>query len=411
MQSQARLPRRRFLGGVAWGALASAMSPAGTLSVQAQGTEANPGSLTRTPIALMAPRPDGFEAVWGVNTLCQGRIAWEADDGTHGSAGPDPFGFVPQGGSVLRVRVNGLRPGTRYRVQAMTRSADGKSEEVSPWRPFRTLDPKAKSTEFVVWNDTHVNNTTIQKLHATTPAADFLLWNGDTCNDWTSEDLLVPTLLHPGQCDITEGRPLFLTWGNHDVRGRHAYAMPSMVATPNHRPFYAFRSGPLAAVCLHTGEDKPDDHPSFGGRVAFDALRREQAVWLEETLRRPEMREAPYRVVFCHIPLRWKDESVQDYSKTGFDRHSGRSRAAWHDVLVRWRVQLIVSGHTHQPAWLPATREFPYGQLIGGGPSLTGATWMHGTADRSRLEIVVRALDGTVKHKVQVAPGRRTRAV
>jgi hypothetical protein len=411
MRPPSPLPRRRFLGAVTLGTLASGLSPADLSSARAQPAGSSTGPLTRTPVSLMAPRPDGFEAVWAVNSLCQGRIAWESDDGTRGSASPDAFGFVPQGSSVLRVRVNGLKPGTHYRVQAVTRSADGKTEETSAWKSFRTLDTKAASTSFVVWNDTHVNNATIQKLHTTTPAADFLLWNGDTCNDWTSEDLLIPTLLHPGQCDITEGRPLFMTWGNHDVRGRHAYVMPSMVATPNHRPFYAFRSGPLAAVCLHTGEDKPDDHPSFGGRVAFDALRHEQAVWLEETLRRPEMREAPYRVVFCHIPLRWKDESVQEYSKTGFDRHSGRSRAAWHDVLVRWRVQLIVSGHTHQPAWLPATREFPYGQLIGGGPSPTAATWMQGTADRSRLEIVVRALDGTVKHTVQVAPGRRTRAV
>lgn len=411
MQPPVPLHRRHFLGGLTVGALAGALSHTLTPSAHAQQAPTTAShSLTRTPVSLMAPRPDGFEAVWAVNRLCQGRVNWEAEDGTRGTAGPDAFGFVPQGDSVIRVQVNGLQPGTRYRVQAVTRAADGKSEETSPWKSVRTLNPKAASTSFVVWNDTHVNNPTIQKLHATTPAADFLLWNGDTCNDWTSEALLIPTLLHPGQCDITDGRPLFMTWGNHDVRGPHAYAVPSMVATPNQRPFYAFRSGPLAAVCLHTGEDKPDDHPSFGGRVAFDVLRREQADWLETTLRQPGLRDAPYRVVFCHIPLRWTDERVQDYSKTGFDRHSGRSRAAWHDILVRWRAHLIVSGHTHHPAWLPPTAEFPYGQLIGGGPSPTGATWMEGTADASRLQIVVRTLDGTVKHAVQVSPGRRTRA-
>jgi len=61
------------------------------------------------------------------------------------------------------------------------------------------------------------------------------------------------------------------------------------------------------------------------------------------------MRHAPFRVVFCRIPLGWLDESVQDYSKTGFDRHSGRSRDGWHAALVRWRAQLVISGHTHQP--------------------------------------------------------------
>lgn len=410
MQIEQRMGRRGFLGRVAAGALVGA-GPGRLTSRAAAASDAAPGgALVRTPISVMAPRVDGFEAVWAVNALCQGRVRWETEHGGRGEAGTEDFGFVPQGDRVVRVRVTGLEPGRRYRVQAVTRSADGQREECSEWKTVGTLDAKAAGTRFVVWNDTHVNAATLQRLHAVTPAADFLVWNGDTCNDWTSEELLIPTLLHPGGCDITEGRPLFLVWGNHDVRGRHAYAMPRMVATPGGRPFYAFRSGPVAAVCLHTGEDKPDGHASFGGRVAFDALRVEQARWLEEVLERPGMRDAPYRIVFCHIPLRWLDESFQDYDQKGFDRHSGRSRAAWHGALVRWRAQLVISGHTHHPAWLAPTREFPYGQLVGGGPTPGGATWMEGRADRSGLDVVVRGLDGVVKHTVRVRPGRRSRA-
>ena len=78
------------------------------------------------------------------------------------------------------------------------------------------------------------------------------------------------------------------------------------------------------------------------------SLRAEQARWLREITQRPDLRDAPYRVVFCHIPLRWKDESPQDYAASGFDRHSGRSRAAWHDTLVAWKAQVILSGHTHR---------------------------------------------------------------
>jgi hypothetical protein len=387
--------------------LGAGPSPALAQAVAQDPAAAGAASLMRTPMAVMAPRADGFEAVWAVSTLCQGRVAWEGDDGTHGVAGADTYGFVPQNQDVIRVRVDGLKPGSRYRVRALTRSADGRREESGPWTGFRTLAPKASSTSFTVWNDTHVNTNTLRKLHEVTPESDFHVWNGDTCNDWTSEALLVPTLLHPAGCDFTQGRPLCLAWGNHDVRGVHAYAMPRMVATPGGRPFYAFRSGPVAAVFLHTGEDKPDDHPSFGGRVAFDELRREQAAWLDEVVRQPGMRDAPYRIVFCHIPLRWLDEKFQDYSRTGFDRHSGRSREAWHGALVRWRAQLIVSGHTHHPGWLPPTKEFPYGQLVGGGPSPSGATWMHGNADARGLEIKVRNLEGEVKHHVRVQPGRR----
>ncbi len=392
--------RRRFIGQVAGGTIGAALV---TGSSRAEVPAAS-GSLTRTPMVLMAPRADGIEAVWGVTTLCRGRIEWESNDGTRGVASTDAFGFVPQGDKVLRVRLSGLKPGRTYRVRAVTLAAEGTATETTEWKSFRTLDPTASSTSFVVWNDTHINNPTIKALHEKTPRADFLLWNGDTCNDWKAEDLLIPTLLHPGECDITDGRPLLLTWGNHDVRGRFAFRMPDMVATPSGRPFYAFRSGPVAFIFMDTGEDKPDNHPSFEGRVSFDRLRKEQASWLAKTIKRPEMAGAPYRILCCHIPLRWIDESPQDYANRGFDRHSGRSRAAWHDSLVAWKAQVVISGHTHRDTWIPANEEFPYAQLIGGGPKPEAATWMEAKADADRLRIVVRNLAGEIRHDVSFQP-------
>ena len=388
--------RRHFIGALATGGL-------GTALAQETPLQQKP-SLVRIPLVIMVPRVDGFEAVWAVSRLSRGRLEWEAADGAKGTARADAFGFVPQGEVVLRVRLSELKPGTAYRVRSHTIAADDQETVTSAWKTVRTLDATAAETRFVMWNDTHINDDTIRALHAATPAADFLLWNGDTCNDWTKDELLVPTLLHPGGCDITERRPLFMTWGNHDVRGAHAFKMPGLVATPAGRPYYAFRSGPVAVICLHTGEDKPDDHPSFQGRVAFDVLRTEQARWLAETIRQPEMRDAPYRIVFCHIPLRWRDESAQDYSQTGFDRHSGRSRAAWHNSLVEWKAQIILSGHTHESYWLPPTAEFPYGQLIGGGPQLARATWTEGVADATQFRLKVTNLDGKLLHEVTLKP-------
>lgn len=395
------MKRRLFLGQLAGGALGATLAPGAAVSAQRAPAA---GSLTTTPLVVMAPRSDGMEAVWAVSQLARGRLEWQGDDGSSGAAATDKFGFVPQGQRILRVRLDGLKPGHTYRVRSVTVATDTGETATSEWKPFRPLNPAAAETSFVVWNDTHVNNPTIQQLHEKTPSADFLLWNGDTCNDWKTEDILVPTLLHPGERDISAGRPLFIVWGNHDVRGKHAFAMPGMVATPTGRPFYAFRSGPVAVICLHTGEDKPDSHPGFGGRVAFDHLRQEQAEWLAATIRQPEMRDAPYRVVFCHIPLRWIDEGPQDYANGGYDRHSGRSRDAWHDALVAWKTQLIISGHTHRRTWLPPTAEFPYGQLIGGGPTPAAATWMEGKADATELRLVVRDLAGATRHDVRLPP-------
>lgn len=388
--------RRKFLVSLTLGGVGASLA-----RVQASAPTA---PLVRTPLVLMSPQADGVEGIWAVNRLSRGYLEWESSTGEKGIAGADPFGFVPQGDSVLRARVSGWEAGKTYRIRSHTTAADDQERVTSEWKDVRTLNPAGAQTRFVMWNDTHVHDPTIRALHEVTPGADFLVWNGDTCNDWKSEDLLVPTLLHPGGCDVTAGRPMFIVWGNHDVRGPHAFRMPGLVATPAGRPFYAFRSGPIACICLHTGEDKPDDHPSFGGRVAFEVLRREQARWLAEVIRRPEMRTAPYRVVFCHIPLRWREERVPDYGNGGYDWHSGRSRDAWHDSLVAWKTQVILSGHTHHPLWIPPNGDFSYGQLTGGGPKAEQATWLEGVADAKEMRLTLRQLTGAALYEVALRP-------
>ncbi len=383
--------RRGFLGKATGGAVFG-----GAAATTGLTQESPVRALMRTPAVVMSPRAHGVEVVWAVSTLCRGWVEWKGRDGSSGKAGADRFGFVPQGDEILRVRVEGLRPGTQYALRAITEAAgDGKVREEGPWKEFRTLDPAGDATRFVVWNDTHQNEETIRRLHASTPEADFLIWNGDTCNDWLERDWLVPVLLHPAGQDISNGRPLLVVWGNHDVRGKWAFKMPEMIATPEGRPFYAFRSGPLAVICLNTGEDKPDNHPSFGGRVAFEALRREQVKWLAETIVRPEFREAPYRIVFCHIPLRWLEEPEDaGYESGGFDRYARSSRDLWHEALVAWKTQAVISGHTHRAAWIPPSEGFPYGQFTGGGPRPEGATWIEGEAGEDGLKLVMKDLSG-----------------
>lgn len=399
------MKRRGFLGSMGAVAGAAGLSRAvgqtsATSEPAAAATAATGGAIMTTPAVLMAPRADGVEVVWAVGRLARGWVEWKDASGATGKAAEDGYGFVPQGDRVVRVRVDGLKSGTKYSIRAVSESGDGsKARDESPWKEFRTLDAKAASSKFVVWNDTHQNAETIQKLAQVTAAADFLLWNGDVCNNWDKEEWLAPTILNPAGQDASLNRPMYIVWGNHDVRGKWAFKMPEFVATPDGRPYYAFRNGPVAFICLHTGEDKPDNHPSFGGRVAFEALRAEQAEWLKGVIARPEFRDAPYRVVFCHIPLRWtKERTGLDYAGGDYDNYSKMSRDAWHDSLVAWKAQVVISGHTHQPAWIPPTQEFPYAQMVGGGPKPERATWIEGNADKGGLKLVMRNLAGEVVH-------------
>lgn len=371
----------------------------------AEETKPAAAGLFRTPVSLMAPRVDGVTVVWAVHTLCRGWVEWKGGDGSAGKVAMNPAGFVPQSDEVFQIVLDGLKPGVSYQIRAVVASADDGRTEESGWKTYKAIDPKAKTSTFLVWNDTHERNETIQKLDDASPKADFFVWNGDTCNDWVNEEKLIPTLLNPGGRDITDGRPLILGWGNHDGRGKFAYKVPSCIGMTGGRPFSAFRSGPVAALFLHTGEDKPDNHPSFKGRVAYEAIVKEQAEWIAEVIERPEMKDAPYRVVFCHIPLRWIEEpEMVDYANGGFDRYSRRSRDAWHDLLVKWRAQVIISGHTHNSQWIPADGKFPYGQLVGGGPQMERARWIVGDANEKRLKFTVTDLSGTVTQEVEFAP-------
>lgn len=195
-------------------------------------------------------------------------------------------------------------------------------------------------------------------LDAATPRPlDFLIWNGDTCSStWESKDGFVPTLLNPGGTHFTRERPAFLVPGNHDLRGPWGFRFPEFSFQGPGRFHHAFRAGPAAILLLNTGEDKDDDHPTFHGRVACESERRRQAEWLHEVIHRPGIADAPYRIVVCHLPLRWdQSEPARDY-----DRHSERSLKLWRAPLLEWGVQLVVSGHTHSSRWFPPDNNYPF---------------------------------------------------
>ena len=51
--------------------------------------------------------------------------------------------------------------------------------------------------------------------------------------------------------------------------------------------------------------------------------------------------------------------------------------------------------------WLPANAKRPIGQLIGGGPRPSIATFIAGTATRERLTMTMQKLDGTVLQELE----------
>ena len=398
--------RRQFIATMGVVGTFSAVVPANSPLAAASAT----ASLIKGSPAVFAPVADGFTVTAALNAPALVWVEYGETAALGSTARSDACGFVPHDDVAVKIRLRGLKPGTRYhwRVVAAPLSAGGRKGVATHTATYvaQTLAPAVGETRFSVWNDTHDRAETIQRLHAGRGEADdFLLWNGDVSNDVNRREILPDLYVNPGAVDLAGGAPIFLVRGNHDVRGIWANKMTDFVDFPEGRPFYAFRSGPVGAVVLDTGEDKPDAHPSFKGVAAFEELIREQAAWLQQVIASPALSGAPYRVVFCHIPLRWDKERRPDYARGGYDWVSLRGRAAWGGALRQWGAQVVVSGHTHRAAWLPPSGDCPFGQLVGGGPRLEAATCIRGHATGRELRLVMeRVVDGSVLHALSFSP-------
>lgn len=380
--------RRDFLKNAGLAGLGAGFS-APLLAADKPAPAASDTPVRGTP-AVYAPTNDGATVIWPVPVNSVGWVEYAEPGSTAAwtKVKADGFGFIANGEHVLRVRLRGLTPGKTYRYRTHTRPVCKTAKEVAAaavtvgeTRELRILNPDAKETAFCVWNDTHDIPATLTRLAELTRAhpADFLLWNGDVVgNTINRASEISGVYLQPrGGVDLSMGPPVMFTRGNHDCRGPEANRLSGYIDYPEGRPYFSFRSGPVAGIVLDTGEDKPDDHPYLLGLGDFEALIREQGEWLAREIEKPHIKNAPYRVVFCHIPLRWRDEFLPDYTKGGqhgFDHWSARGRKAWHDSLVKWGAQLVISGHTHSREFLPASPEFPYAQLVGGGPGRAGFT-------------------------------------
>jgi hypothetical protein len=308
---------------------------------------------------------------------------------------------------VLKFRLPPLPPGksVKYRVVAHTigwvkvrqfyhgNMMAGKPQ-TSEERSFRTLDPNAETTTFAVWNDTHENDETIAALHALTGPVkpDFMLWNGDQSNDCHFERDMPGQFLAPSGLAVADRWPLAYVRGNHECRGPAAWSLPKFTGSPDDKFYYGFRSGPLAALAMDTGEDKSDDSPYFGGTAAYAAMQQRQAEWLKEVVKEEWFRSAPHKVLFCHIPLWFRHPRLPNIS---FDGHK-LCRKLWAPTLIEAGVKLVVSGHTHDYVWMPESESQPIAQLVGGAPAPAYATFITGTADRKELRLKMMKLDGTI---------------
>jgi predicted phosphodiesterase len=407
------MDRRNFLQTTA--AFASASLIGGTVRATQPAEPAPPTEPFGFAAAsvLLNPTPNSVTVLALPNALATGWVEYGPTEALGQRAGGNSRGQCPLSDNLLSFSIIGLQPGERclYRVclkpliYKSVYSVKPGDEIRSEICSFRTLNPAADHASFTIWNDTHETIPTVTKLSQNLNASptDFLFWNGDVTNDIQHESKIIPNYLAPALQPFAATIPFMMTRGNHDVRGRDARTLTRYLTGPNGEYFYAFRHGPVAAIVLDTGEDKPDDQLEYGGLNDFAAYRSLQRSFLEEAIAAPAFASAPFRIILLHIPFFW-DAEVPAHWLTVWGKDSkGKINngwicedgyAKWHDLFVKARVDVIISGHTHKHAFFPANDKHPYAQLIGGGPAADVALSIIATATREQLTFTLNDLDG-----------------
>ncbi len=409
------LPRRDFLGLISVSALSWQLSQRAAEANES--ASATAPSLITSPPVVQHPSADGFTVHFAVSSLATGWIEWGwAADRLDHMALAAHHGLIRASDAALSVRVRldeaiAAHKPVFYRVVAQPlayRNAyqlERGPSVASAVQRLKLPTAGANQITIAIVNDTHENQATLDALHArvATVEPDVLVWNGDTCNDFDAKDDPMQIVLNP-QRDIAQGwaaeRPLLFVPGNHDVRGQRARELSAGLSgwpDQSELPYnFALRLGPLALVGLDTGEDKPDAHPVFAGTAAYEPYREQQAAWLKQVVKRPEIAEAPIRMAVCHIPLRGLPGQNDGTTLEGFAAYSGMGAKLWLPILREPRFAAIISGHTHQHRIDDPTDIEPVMQVVGGGPRPEVATLTIVHADSDTAELRVEDLAGKV---------------
>lgn len=349
---------------------------------------------------LQAPAETTMGISWSVSGLAKGVVEYadnpEFKDSKKVKSGG--YGLVPIDIDALNVRLENLKPSTRYYYRTITTpftdyrniyNAKLGEPIVGATHSFQTLGPKT-AAHICVFSDTHaqwpVCQQVAKKLKALKPS--LAVWNGDATNTTQHKRTAVEIFLNPpiADKDYAADIPIAFESGNHDFRGSWI-SKKEEVILPRHpaerlaqewdlKWNFAVRVGDLAVIGMDTGEDKPDDHPKWFGLANFSPYRKAQAAWLERALARPDIAKAKFKVVVCHIPLWYLKETDDDgttISKNGYAYWMREAYELWNPLMEKAGVQLVIAGHRHMYHYVKPGAGHSWHQFICGGPGGQGS--------------------------------------
>ena len=247
----------------------------------------------------------GFTVIW---TTDMDAIAWvevAPDDNSHFYNKERDKYYDARGngvfpiGKIHKVVVEGLEPGTTYRYRVMNKGVTayngsgnveytkGSGTDVHRGSPFKitTFKKEYDSITFDIFNDIHGKDSLFRTILAgARENRDFVFLNGDMTSNISSEDLIAKMYLSSAAKSLNGGTPLYLSRGNHELRGVDAVKWLNYFSTPTGTPYYSFSIGKFYFLVLDACEDKPDSDIEYSGIVASRPYVQRQSRWLKEQL-------------------------------------------------------------------------------------------------------------------------------
>lgn len=219
--------------------------------------------------------------------------------------------------SVHRVRIEGLKPDTKYRYRVFTQEVAewryddwvtlGKTACTDVWRgkphEFKTFSAKPREVTFLVLNDIHERAQFMKDLckNVDFKKLDFVLLNGDMSNRLRNQQHMMEAYLDTCVRMFATHTPLFFNRGNHELRGQFADYLYRYFPTNNGKYYRLQHVAGIDFLFIDTGEDKPDEDIEYSGIVNYDQYREEEARWLRGLRESKQVGKHPL-VVFSHIP-------------------------------------------------------------------------------------------------------------
>jgi hypothetical protein len=283
-------------------------------------------SSNRAEIRSLTPWPRSIRVEYGTESIQEAAVN-----------GPEGTNHV--------VRLEGLRPGTRYQYRVIL-GKQGDGGATAPMT-FQTLPAAGPLTVQVLgdsgWGDFAPHAVVAQMMRS---EADLVLHAGDTVYPGFSPGLADLRFLSV-QRPWMRTRASAFTWGNHDLYYGFAPLLEIFGSPTNDTPdwehgaektvpqaYYSFDAGDVHFAVLFQ---------PFLGQYQMRP-NSPQARWLDRDL---AASQKPWKVVLAHIP--WETSSVHRIDDSNYNGR--RDGAEFAEVLLpiaqRHGVQLYLSGHDH----------------------------------------------------------------